>query len=70
MKQMKLKELFDSLENRYQNNLESMKYREILLDYVHLICYKINLNRGGLQIDFPDWIKKKKETRNPINKKR
>ena len=45
---MKLKELFDSLENRYQNNLESMKYREILLDYVHLICYKINLNRGGL----------------------
>ena len=42
-----IKELFDSLKKRYQNNLESMKYSEFLLDYVHLMCYKINLNRGG-----------------------
>ena len=29
-----IKELFDSLKNRYQNNLESMKGSEFLLDYV------------------------------------
>ena len=32
-------------------------------------CYKINLNRGGSNIDSPEWIKDKKETTNPINKK-
>ena len=31
-----IKELFDSLENRYQNNLESMKCS----DYVQLLYYK------------------------------
>ena len=30
------KELFDSLKNRYQNNLESMKGSDIVFDYVHL----------------------------------
>ena len=57
-----IKELFDSLKNRYQNNLESMKGSEFVLDYVHLLyykCYKINLNRGGSYIDSPDWIKNK-----------
>ena len=29
-----IKELFDSLKNRYQNNLESMKGSEFGIDYV------------------------------------
>ena len=32
-----IKELFDSLENRYQNNLESMKGCEFVFDYVLLL---------------------------------
>ena len=45
-----IKELFDSLKNRYQNNLESMKGNEFFFDYVHLSyykCHKGNPNRGG-----------------------
>ena len=44
-----IKELFHSLENRYRNNLESMKGSEFVFDYVHLLCYKyhkINPNCG------------------------
>ena len=65
-----IKELFDSLKNRYQNNLESMKGSEFVFDYVHLLyykCHKINLNRGGSYIDSPDW--RKNATINPIKKK-
>ena len=29
------KNIFDSLENRHQNNLESMKGSEFVFDYVH-----------------------------------
>ena len=69
---MKLqKELSDSLKNRYQNNLESMKGSEFVFDYVYLLyykCHKINPNCGGSYIDSPDWIKNKKATKNPINK--
>ena len=42
------KELFDSLKNRYQNNLESMKGTNFVFDYVNLLyykCHKLNLNR-------------------------
>ena len=66
-----IKELFDSLKNRYQNNLESMKGSEFVFDYVHLLyykCHKINLNRGGSYIDSPDW--RKNATINPIKKKK
>ena len=31
-----IKELFDSLKNRYQNNSEFMKGTESVFDYVHL----------------------------------
>ena len=31
-----MKELFDSLKNRYQNNLESMKCNDFVFDYVQL----------------------------------
>ena len=67
-----VKELFDSLKNRCQNNLESMKGTEFVIDYVHLLyykCHKINPNSGGSYIDSPEWTKNKKATINPINKK-
>ena len=56
-----IKELFDSLKNRYQNNLESMKGSEFVFDSACLLyykCHKKKLNRG-----------KKKATLNSINKK-
>ena len=65
-------ELFDSLKNRSQNNLESMKGSEFVLDYVHLLyckCPKINTNHGGSYIDSPHWIKNKRATINLTNKK-
>ena len=67
-----IKELFDSLKNSYQNNLESMKRSEFVFDYVHLMyykCHKINPNRGGSYIDSPDWIKNKKQQQIPSIKK-
>ena len=41
-------------------------------NYVNLLyykCHNINPNCGGSYIDSPDWIKNKKLTINPINKK-
>ena len=52
-----IKEIFHSLKNRYQNNLESIKDSEFLFNYVHLLNYKyhqINTNRGGSYVDSPD----------------
>ena len=52
-----IKELFDSLKNRYQNSLESMKDTEFAFDYVQLLfykCHKRNPNRGKSYIDSPD----------------
>ena len=57
------KKLFDSLKNRYQNDLQSMRGSEFVFDYVQLLyykCHKINLNCGGSYMDSPDWIKNKK----------
>ena len=45
-----IKELFDSLKKRYQNNLESIKGSEFVFDYVQSLyfkCHKINLNCGA-----------------------
>ena len=67
-----VKDFFKSLKNRYQNNLGTMKGSEFVFNYVHLLyykCHKINPNCAGSYIDSPDWIKNKKATRNPINKK-
>ena len=67
-----IKELFDSLKNRQQNNLEWIKGSEFVFDYIHLLyyyCYKINPNHSALYIDSSDWIKNKKTTINPTNKK-
>ena len=63
-------EHFDSLKNRYQSNLESVKGSQFVFCYVRLLyykCHKINPSRSGSYIDSPDWIKKQKI--NPINKK-
>ena len=49
-----------------------MKGSEFVFDYVQLLfykCHKINPTGSGSYIDSPDWIKRKKETINPINKK-
>ena len=67
-----MKELFDSLKNRYQNNQESIRGSEFVCDYVQLLyykCHKVNPNRGATYIDSLDWIKIKKVTINPIPKK-
>ena len=59
-----IKELFDPLRNRYQNNLESMKGIVFVFDYIHLLyykCHKINPSRGGSHVDSPDWIKMTKQ---------
>ena len=64
-----IKSLFDSLKNRYQKNLESMKGSE---NYVHLLyykCRKVSPNRVGLHIDSPDWIKKQKSSNKSHQKK-
>ena len=50
-----IKQLFDSLENRYQNNLESMKDSDFAFDYVNLLyykCHKINPNRCGSYFNY------------------
>ena len=63
--------LFNSLKNRYQNNLQLMRGSDFIFDFVELLyykCHKINLNRGGSYIDFLDWIKNKKVLINLINK--
>ena len=49
-----------------------MNGSEFVFGYIHLLYYKyhkINPNHGGSYIDSPDWIKNKKKTINPINKK-
>ena len=45
-----IEELFDSLKNRYQDNLESMKGSEFVFAFNQLLyykCHKIKPNRGG-----------------------
>ena len=52
-----IKKLFDSLKNRYQNSLKSLRDSNFVLDYVQLLyykCQKINLHRGGSYIDSSD----------------
>ena len=64
--------LFDSIKNRYQNNLESMSRSEFAFNYFHLLyykCHKTNANRGGSYKGRLNWIKKERATINFINKK-
>ena len=59
-----VKELYESLLNRYQSNMEeSMKGSEFVFDYVPLLlykCHKSNSNCGWSYPGSPDWIKNKK----------
>ena len=66
-----IKDFFDSLKSRYQNNLQSVKGSEFIFDNVQLLyynCDKINPNPGGSYTDSPDCIKNKKAAINMINK--
>ena len=68
-----IKELFDSIKNRYINNLGSMKGSEFVFDYVYLLyskCHKINSNCDGSYIGSPDWIKNKKSNNKSYQQKR
>ena len=65
------KELFHSLKNRYQRNLELMKGSDFVFDYGHLLyykCHEINPDYYGSYLEPPDWIKREKTTINPIKK--
>ena len=54
---------------RYQNSLASSEFVLVHVRLLYYECCKINQNRGGSFIDSPDWIKNKKTTINPINKR-
>ena len=64
-----IKELFKSLLQRYQENLqEQMRGSDFAFDGVNFLYYdfnKISINRGGSYIDFPKLLKDKKSTINP-----
>ena len=65
-------ELFDSLKNRYMIinwNQQKVLSFSVSLSIVWYKCHEINPNYGGSYVDNPDWIKIKKTTINPINKK-
>ena len=56
---------FESFKKKYKNKMEeSMKSSEFVFNYVHVLyykCHKRNPNRGGSNIDSPDWIKTKNQ---------
>ena len=66
-----IKEIFKSLLQRYQENLqEKMRGSDFAFDGVNFLYYdfnKISINRGGSCIDSPKWLKAKKSTINPKN---
>ena len=66
-----IKELFKSLLQRYQENLqEKMKGSDFAFDGVNYLYYnfnKISISRGGSYIDSPKWLKDKKSTVNQKN---
>ena len=68
-----VEEIIQSLLSRYQIELEtSIKGSGFIFDCVPSLHYKFekaNFKRGGSNTDYPDWIKNKIATVNPINKK-
>ena len=69
-----IKELFKSLLQRYQENLqERMRGSDFVFDGVNFLYYdfnKISISRGGSYIDSPKWLKDKKSSVNPKNNDR
>ena len=65
--------LFESFLQKYQEKLEeSMRGSEFVYDSLDVLYYnlnKVSLNRGGSYIGSPKWLKNKKATINPQNKK-
>ena len=66
-----IKELFKSLLQRYQENLEEkMKGSDFAFDGVNYLYYdlnKISISKAESYIDSPKWLKDKKSTINPKN---
>ena len=66
-----IKELFKSILQRYQENLqEKMRGSDFAFDGVNFLYYdfnKISISKGGSYIDSPKWLKNKKSTINPKN---
>ena len=66
-----IEELFNSLLQGYQENLEEkLSGSEFVFDAVNVLYYdlnKISLNRGGSYINSPEWIKNKNTATNPNN---
>ena len=66
-----IKELFKSLLQRYQENLqEKMKDSDFAFGRVNYLYYnfnKISISRGGSYMDSPKWLKDKKYTMNQKN---
>ena len=66
-----IKELFESLLQRYQENLqEKMRGSDFACDGVNFLYYdfnKISINKGGSYIDSPKWLKNKKSAINQKN---
>ena len=68
-----IKDLFKSFLQKYQEGLEqSVRGSEFVYDSTDVLYYNLNkvrLSRGGSYIDSPKWLKNKKATVNPQNKK-
>ena len=68
-----IKDLFESFLQKCQEGLEeSMRGSEFVYDCVDVLYYnlnKVSLSRGGSYIDLPKWVKNKRATINPQNKK-
>ena len=68
-----IEDLFKSLLQRYQENLEEkMRGSEFGFDGVNALYYDLNktsLNRGGSHMESQKWISAKRATINPKNKK-
>ena len=68
-----IEDLFKSLLQRYQENLEEkMKGSEFVFDGVNSLYYDLNktsLDRGGSHIKSERWLEEKQATTNPQNKK-
>ena len=66
-----IKELFKSLLQRYQENLQQkMRGSDFVFDGVIFLYYdfnKISISRGGSYIDYPKWLKDKKSSVKPKN---
>ena len=70
VKQIKL---LKNILNQFLINIKlNWRGSDFIFDYVHLLyykCHKTIFKRGRSYIDSPEWMKKKKSTINPINKK-